>query len=131
MPELTYTNRILNMPWVLNMSKFWIWQGSQYASVTQRSEYARIWLDRVLTISLVLNMLEFWIWQGSEYASVTQYSKYVTIWLNMSEKDVNIPEYTWIYKNRQGSEYVSYNMYGKATLQVNEYLRVCVYFLSQ
>ena len=49
----------------------------------------------------------------------------------MSEKDVNIPEYIWIYKNRQGSEYVSCNMYGKAPLQVNEYLRVCVYFLSQ
>ena len=23
---------------ILNMAKFWIWQGSQYASVTQRSE---------------------------------------------------------------------------------------------
>ena len=27
---------------ILNMAKFWIWQGSLYASVTQRSEYARI-----------------------------------------------------------------------------------------
>ena len=26
----------------------------------------------------------------------------------MSEQDVNMPEYVWIYDNRQGSEYVSY-----------------------
>ena len=31
---------------VLNMAKFWIWQGSQYASVTQSSKYARICLHR-------------------------------------------------------------------------------------
>ena len=36
---------------ILNMAKFWIWQGSQYANVTQRSEYARICLDRVLNVS--------------------------------------------------------------------------------
>ena len=65
------------MPWVLkyakilNMVKFWIRQGSQYANVTKRSEYARICIDRVL-ISRVLNMPGFWIWQGSEYARVTQ-----------------------------------------------------------
>ena len=33
---------------------------------------------------------------------VTQGSIYATIWLNM-------PKYVWIYDNRQGSEYVSYN----------------------
>ena len=33
---------------ILNKEKFWIWQGSQYASVTQRSEYASIWPGRVL-----------------------------------------------------------------------------------
>ena len=31
--------------YALNMAKFWIWQGSQYASVTQRYEYVRICLD--------------------------------------------------------------------------------------
>ena len=46
---------------LLNMSKFWIWQGSQYGNVTQRSEYARKCFDRVLNISWVLNMAEFWI----------------------------------------------------------------------
>ena len=35
---------------VLNMKKFWMWQGSQYASLTQRSDYVRICLDRVLNI---------------------------------------------------------------------------------
>ena len=32
------------------MGKLWIRQGSRYASVTQRSEYARICLGRVLNI---------------------------------------------------------------------------------
>ena len=69
----------------VSMAKFWIWQGSQNASVTQRSEYARLCLDRVLNISWVLNTPGFWIWQGSEYTRVTLGSKYATIWLNMSE----------------------------------------------
>ena len=47
------------MPCVLNMPKFSICQGSQYASVTQRSEYAKICLDRVLNISWALNMSGF------------------------------------------------------------------------
>ena len=70
---------------ILNMAKFLIWQGSQYASVTQRSGIAWIRLDRVLNISWTVNMLGFWIWQGSEYARVTQDTKYATIWLIMSE----------------------------------------------
>ena len=35
----------------LNMAKFWIWHGSQYARDTHLSEYARICLDRILDIS--------------------------------------------------------------------------------
>ena len=70
---------------ILNKEEFWIWQRSQYASVTQRSEYTSIWPDRVLNIFRVLNMPGFWIWQGSEYATVTQGSKYATICLNMSD----------------------------------------------
>ena len=47
---------------ILNMAKFWIWQASQRASVTQRSEYTRICLNKVL------NMAMFWISeQSSEY----------------------------------------------------------------
>ena len=93
---------------ILNMTKFWIWQGFQDASVTHPTEYARICLDRVLNISWVLNMPGLWIWQGSDCGRITQGSKYVTIWLNMSEQDVYMPEYVWIFDNRQGSEYVSY-----------------------
>ena len=74
-------------------AKIRIWQGSQYRSVTQRSEYARICLDRVLNISWVLYMPGFLMWQGSEHARVTQGSKHATIWLKMSEEDVNKPEY--------------------------------------
>ena len=70
---------------LLNMAKPLILQGSQYANLTQRSEYARLCHDRVPNISWVPNMPGFWIWQGSEYARVTQGSKYVTIWLNISE----------------------------------------------
>ena len=36
---------------ILNIAKFWIWQGPQYPSATQRSDYARICLDIVLNIS--------------------------------------------------------------------------------
>ena len=81
--EYTYTKYAK----ILNLKKFWIWQGSQYASVSQSSEYARIFL----------------VWQSSEYISsskyasilnmkVTQASKYATIRLNMSELDVNMSE---------------------------------------
>ena len=65
MPECAYINKILNIPRVLkygkipNMAKLSIWKGSQYASIKQHSEYARIWLDRVLNISWVLNMPGF------------------------------------------------------------------------
>ena len=94
------------MPCVWNMPKYWIGQGSLYA---QRSGLARICLDRVLNISWVLNMLGSWKWQDSEHVRVTQGFKYVTIWLNMSELDLNMPEYVWIYDNIQGFKYVSYN----------------------
>ena len=87
----------------------WKWQGSQYASFTQRSEYVRICLDRALNIFWVLNMPGFWIWQGPEYARNTQGSKYPTVWLNMAEYVVIMPEYAWIYDNKQDFEYVPYN----------------------
>ena len=88
----------------MNLTKFWIWQGSQYASVSQRSEYARIFLA----------------WQSSEYilgckyasilnVKVTQGFKYATIWLNMSELNVNMPEDVWSYDNKQTSEWLSYS----------------------
>ena len=33
-----------------------------------------------------------------------------------------MPEYVWIYGNREGLEYVLYNLYHDVTPQVNEYL---------
>ena len=66
-------------------------------------------------------MPEFWIWQGYEYARVTKGSKYATVWLNMSEKDMNTPEYVLVHNNRQGSAYVPYNTSCEVTLQVHEY----------
>ena len=45
---------------ILNMAKFWTWQGSHNARVTQRSEQARICLNRVLDVSPVLNMSGLW-----------------------------------------------------------------------
>ena len=80
---------------ILNMSKFWIWQGSLYASVTKVSDYARICLDRVMNISLVLNEPGFWIWQGSENPRVTQGSKFFIIWLNV----FIVRECAWICLN--------------------------------
>ena len=40
----------------------------------------------------------------------------------MSEYYVILLEYVWIYNNRWGSEYVSYNIWQEGTLQFNEYL---------
>ena len=87
---------ILNVPGILNMAEFWIWQGSQYASVAQCSEYARMYLDRVLNISWILHMSGFWIWQGSEYARVIQRSKYATICLNRTWICLNMSEFSTI-----------------------------------
>ena len=54
---------------LLNMAKFWIWKGSQYASVTQRAGKC---FDKVLKISWIVNMPGFWMCHGSEYARVAQ-----------------------------------------------------------
>ena len=72
-------------------------------SVLNMPEYA----STEFWIHLVLNVPGFWLWQGSEYARVTQGSNYAIIWLNMSEYDVYMPEYVYVYDNGQGSEYVS------------------------
>ena len=38
-------NRVLNVPLVLNMAEFRVYQGCEYDRVTQGSEYARIYLN--------------------------------------------------------------------------------------
>ena len=71
MPEYAEINKILNMPWVLKSGpqiqnfeyeKVLNLQGSEYASVTQRSEYAKICLDSVLN-----------------YTSVSKYARILTM----------------------------------------------------
>ena len=54
---------------LLNVAKFWIWKGSQYASVTQRAGEC---FDKVLKISWVINMPGFSMCHRSEYAGVAQ-----------------------------------------------------------
>ena len=65
----------------LNMTKFWIWQGSQYPSVSRRSEYARICLA----------------WQSSEYITGSECASI----LNMKQlyRVLNMPQYGWICLN--------------------------------
>ena len=70
-------------------------QCSQYASVIQHSEYVRIYADWFLNISHVVKMPEW---------------------------NANLPEYVWIYDNRKGFEYLSYNAQWRVTLQVDECL---------
>ena len=87
MPEYKEDSEYASVPKcakILNVAKFWMWEGSCYASITQRSEYVRICLDRVLNIFRVLNIPGFWKLWSSWYVRVTQGSKYATIWLNMS-----------------------------------------------
>ena len=62
--------KVLNMPLVLNVPEFWIYQGSEYASV--------------------LNMPGFWICQAYTGSRICLNNTW--IWLNM-------PDYVWIYLN--------------------------------
>ena len=70
-----------------------LYGSSQYASVTQHSEYARVCLDRVLNINWVLYML------GYKLGSI--YAEYCRV-LNMQElhRLLNMPQYGWICLNR-------------------------------
>ena len=38
-------DRVLNIFWVVNMPGFWMWQGCEYARVTQGSKYVKLWLN--------------------------------------------------------------------------------------
>ena len=104
MPECAKIDKVLNMHMILNMPKFWIWQGSQYMSFTQPFDFARM-----SCLTEFWMYLEFKICQYSEYETVTQGSKYTPTWLNTSELDENMPEDVSIYNNKEASEYVSYN----------------------
>ena len=61
-PSSKMFDMVLNMPWVLSeYGKVLIWQHSQYARVTQRSEYARVrvYLERVRNISGIPNLIGY------------------------------------------------------------------------
>ena len=75
MPDCAYINRILNMPWVLTMLKFWIWQSSEYGRVLNMQ-------PRVI----ILNIPNV-PWQSSEYILQNGWIclKRMRIYLNMSE----------------------------------------------
>ena len=49
--------RVLNMPLVLNLPEFWIYQSSEYVRVTQGSEYA--WLCLIMPGWISLDMSEY------------------------------------------------------------------------
>ena len=91
------------MPRVLNMSKFWIWQSSEYGRVLKRR-----------TLHTVLNMP----WQSSEYISVSKYARpeYGRI-LNIQKvhKVLNPPQYDWIGLN---SAWICLNMSEITTINV-------------
>ena len=102
MPECAYISRILNMPGLESMSKFWIWQSSAYGRVFNMRA-----LHSILDISEVLNMPGFWIWL---------------------HKVLNMPQYGWIYLNKTWiclnmSEFTIINRFlNMVTLRVNGYL---------
>ena len=84
--------RALNMPQVLNMLGFWIYQSSKYASVINIPGF---WI-----------CLWFWMCQASEYDRVTQDSKYA--WMCL------IPEYPWSNQNGFALTFPHYNLLSKA-----------------
>ena len=84
---------------ILNMAKFWIWQGYQYSSIrlfwTCQKKMPRECSEYILGSKYVRiqNLAAFLIFK------ITQGSKYPIIWLNMSEEVMNIPEYVWFFNN--------------------------------
>ena len=86
MPECAKIDKILNMPMILNMPKFWIWQSYEY--------------DRVLNMWALhrhLTMPECLAWQSSKCILG---SKYASI-LNMKQlhRVLNMPQHGWIHLN--------------------------------
>ena len=82
---------------ILNIAMFLIWQGSQNASFTQNSEYARRCLDKVLNI---LNMQLHMVLNMPSSGQICQNRMWICS---------DMLEYVWIYDNKKASEYVSYN----------------------
>ena len=82
-------NRVLNIPWVLNIPEFWIrlsfWicQGSEYARFTQDS----VW-----------NMPDSYICHGSEYIRVLNMPVLLKV-LNNCWICLNMYEYIWVCTN--------------------------------
>ena len=92
-------------------------QDSEYAS---GPKYAKIL--NMAGLSICEGYTVLWIfhnmaWQSSEYISGSKYSSV----LNMQglHRVLNMPQYVWIFDNRQGSEFVSCNTCCEDSLQVN------------
>ena len=82
---------------ILNMAKFWILEGSQYASVTQRSEYGEIL--NMGGFSICERYTAFWIWRSSEYGRFLNMRALHSV-LNMPEYD--LPEF-WTYHHAEAA----------------------------
>ena len=72
MSECTYKKKILNMPWVLIMPKFWLWQSSEYAEFSISESYTGFWICQNMSwqssqcilcskYARILKMAGFWI----------------------------------------------------------------------
>ena len=70
MPECAYTNRILNMPWFLNMPKFWICLSSEYGRLFNMRALHSVLIMQENALKEVWIYLRFYIWQDSEYSKV-------------------------------------------------------------
>ena len=94
----------LNKPLVPNISRVWIYLGSEYASSSE--------CTTVLNMPLVLNMPGFWIWlwfwicQDSEYPSGSDYTRV----LNMPGlyRLLNMPDYAGICVNMPKSAWITF-----------------------
>ena len=97
------------------MSRFWIYQGHEYAS---GSEYDRVlnkpgfWKATFLNIPRFWIRVGFWICQGSEHVRVTQVSEYARICLNMSGWIcLDMFEYAGICVNMPKSAWIAFVLY--------------------
>ena len=108
---MCYISRILNIPWVLNVPKFLIWQSSEYGRVLNMRAFHNVLNMPEHALTKFWMYLGFQICQDSNITGFWICKCYTGFWIcyNMAEYVWIGREYVWIYDNRQGSEYGLYN----------------------
>ena len=85
MYEYAEVCRILNMPPVLKMPNFCLWESSEYGRGLNMWAWHKVLNIPAYALAEFWTYLGFQICQGFKYVGVTLGFKYATAWMNMSE----------------------------------------------